>query len=93
LRGLGLAVINPKTLLFNAAFLPQFVGQSMQVTTQLVVLSGVFLVTIGIGDSLWVAFAGSARKWFGKFGRLRNRVTGGFLVGAGVGLALARRSM
>ena len=90
MRGLGLAVINPKTLLFNAAFLPQFVGQSMQVTTQLVVLSGVFLVTIGIGDSLWVAFAGSARKWFGK---LRNRVTGGFLVGAGVGLALARRSM
>ena len=93
LHGLGLAVINPKTLLFNAAFLPQFVGQSMQVTTQLVVLSGVFLIAVGIGDSLWVAFAGSARKWFSKFGRLRNRVTGGFLVGAGVGLALARRSM
>ncbi len=93
LHGLGLAVINPKTLLFNAAFLPQFVGQSMQVTTQLVVLSGVFLITVGIGDSLWVAFAGSARTWFSKFGRLRNRVIGGFLVGAGVGLALARRSM
>ena len=86
-------ITNPKSLLFFAAFLPQFVGQSMQVTTQLVVLSAVFLVTVGIGDSLWVAFAGSARKWFSKFGRLRNRVTGGFLIGAGVGLALARRSM
>ncbi|MFQ5983340.1 MAG: LysE family translocator, partial [Woeseiaceae bacterium] len=93
LRGLGLSLINPKTLLFNAAFLPQFVGQSMQVTTQLAILSAVFLLTVAIGDSLWVGFAGSARKWFGRFGRLRNRVTGGFLVGAGVGLALARRSI
>ena len=93
LRGLGLAVINPKTLLFNAAFLPQFVGQSMHVTTQLLVLSAIFLMTVGIGDSLWVAFAGSARKWFSKVGRLRNRIAGGFLIGAGVGLALARRSI
>jgi threonine/homoserine/homoserine lactone efflux protein len=93
LRGLGLAVINPKTLLFNAAFLPQFIGQSMHVTVQLAVLSAIFVVTVCIGDSLWVAFAGSARNWFGGFGRLRNRITGSFLVGAGIGLALARKSM
>ena len=92
LHGLGLAVINPKTLLFNAAFLPQFVGHSMHVTTQLTVLSTVFLITVGIGDSLWVAFAGSARKWLSKVGRLRNKISGGFLVGAGVGLALARKT-
>jgi threonine/homoserine/homoserine lactone efflux protein len=92
LRGLGIAVINPKTLLFNAAFLPQFVGQSMHVTTQLMILSAVFLMTLAIGDSLWVAFAGSARHWFSKIGRLRNRLAGGFLVGAGVGLALARKT-
>lgn len=92
-HGLGLAFINPKTLLFNAAFLPQFIDQSMHVTIQLVVLSAVFLITVGIGDSLWVAFAGSARTWLGRFGRLRNKVTGGFLVGAGAGLALARRSI
>ncbi len=93
LRGVGLAVINPKTLLFNAAFLPQFVGQSLHITTELLVLSTIFLITLGIGDSLWVAFAGSARKWFRKIGRLRNRIAGGFLIGAGVGLALARRSI
>ncbi len=93
LHGLGLAVINPKTLLFIAAFLPQFVGQSMNVTTQLLILSAIFLITVGIGDSLWVAFAGSARKWFSKVGRLRNRIAGGFLIAAGVGLALARRSI
>ena len=93
LRGLGLALINPKTLLFNAAFLPQFIGQSMHVTTQLLVLSAIFLITVGIGDSLWVAFAGSARTWISKVGRLRNRIAGGFLIGAGVGLALVRKSI
>ncbi len=93
LRGFGLAVVNPKTLLFNAAFLPQFVGQSMQVSTQLLVLSAIFLITVAIGDSLWVAFAGSARTSFSKVGKLRNRIAGGFLVAAGVGLALARKSI
>ena len=93
LRGLGLAVINPKTVLFNAAFLPQFIGQSLHITTQLLVLSAIFLITVGIGDSLWVAFADSARSWFGKVGKLRNRIAGGFLIGAGVGLALARKSI
>ncbi|MFQ5548218.1 MAG: LysE family translocator [Woeseia sp.] len=93
LRGVGLSLINPKTLLFNAAFLPQFVGQSMDFTIQLAILGAVFLATVAIGDSVWVAFAGSARKWFGRFGAVRNKITGGFLFGAGIGLALARRSM
>jgi len=92
-RGFGLALINPKTLLFNAAFLPQFLGQSMHVTAQLVILSAVFMITIAVGDSLWVAFAGSARKWFEKTSKLRNKIAGGFLLGAGVGLALARKSI
>jgi threonine/homoserine/homoserine lactone efflux protein len=90
-RGLGLAVINPKTLLFNAAFLPQFLGQTMHVRTQLVILAAIFLITVAIGDSLWVAFAASARSWFEKIGKLHNKIAGGFLLGAGVGLALVRR--
>lgn len=93
LRGLVLSLVNPKTLLFNAAFLPQFVDQSAQVATQLAVLSSAFLITIAVGDSLWVAFAGMARDWIVRFGSLRNKITAGVLVGAGVGLALARRSM
>jgi threonine/homoserine/homoserine lactone efflux protein len=92
LRGLGLAAINPKTLLFNAAFLPQFLGQSMHMMVQLLVLSAIFLITVGIGDSLWVVFAGSARKWFNRIGSLRNKIAGGFLLVAGLGIALARKS-
>jgi threonine/homoserine/homoserine lactone efflux protein len=35
--------------------------------------------------------AGHARRFLAMRGRLRNRLTGGFLIGAGVGLALAHR--
>ena len=92
-RGFGLAVINPKTLLFNAAFLPQFVGDAAGAGGQLAVLSIVFLAVIVIGDGLWALTAASARGWIRQFGALRNRLTGGFLVGAGVGLALSRRTI
>lgn len=93
LSGVGMALVNPKTLLFNAAFLPQFVDQSAHVTAQLAILSAVFLITVAIGDSLWVLFAGSSRSWLAKIGRVRNKLAGGFLIGAGIGLALARRSL
>ncbi len=46
-----------------------------------------------IGDSLWVAIATSARQWFDKIGKLRNKIAGGFLVDTGIGFALARKSM
>ena len=92
-RGVILAVINPKTLLFNAAFLPQFVGNTADASSQLLVLAAVFMTVIIIGDALWAVFAGAARGWLGRIGRLHNRISGGFLIGAGVSLALARRSL
>jgi threonine/homoserine/homoserine lactone efflux protein len=92
-RGFGFAVINPKTLLFNAAFLPQFVDESARAGSQLFVLAAIFLVVIVVGDALWALFAATARGWLRGFGRLRNRITGGFLFGAGVGLALTRRAL
>ena len=92
-RGLGFAVINPKTLLFNAAFLPQFIDESASAGPQLLVLASVFLTVIIIGDALWALFAASARPWLSGFGQLRNRITGGFLCGAGIGLALTRRAV
>ena len=92
-RGVILAVINPKTLLFNAAFLPQFVGNTADASNQLLFLAAVFMTVIIIGDALWAVFAATARNWLGRVGRLHNRISGGFLIGAGVSLALARRSL
>ena len=92
-RGVLFAVINPKTLLFNAAFLPQFVGSSSDAGSQLLLLAGVFMTVIIIGDALWAVFAAAARGWLGRFGHLHNKISGGFLLGAGLGLALSRRSI
>lgn len=91
-HGVILAVINPKTLLFNAAFLPQFVGDTPNASGQLLLLAGVFMAVIIIGDALWAVFAAAARRWLARVGHLHNRISGGFLISAGLGLALSRRS-
>ena len=89
-RGCFVAAVNPKTLLFSAAFLPQFVHAGGGIPGQLTVVAVVFLTVLVIGDLLWAAFAGSARSLLEKHAAARNRLTGGFLVAAGIGLALAR---
>lgn len=90
-RGCLVAVLNPKTLLFNAAFIPQFVGGNGATVGQVGLVAGTFLAVLFAGDILWAAFATSARGLIGRYGRLRNRLTGAFLLFAGIGLALARR--
>ena len=91
-RGCMIAAINPKTLLFNAAFLPQFVANDGSAGMQLVVVATVFLAVLLVGDLIWALTAGSARQFLNRYSGARNRVTGGFLVVAGIGLALSRNS-
>ena len=50
-----------------------------------------FLVIAIVLDSVWALLADRLRALLAVRVRLRNRLTGGLLVGAGVGLALARR--
>jgi len=90
-RGFLVALLNPKTLLFNAAFIPQFVVGEAAMMTQLGLVALVFLAVLFVGDLLWAAFATSARHYIGRYGRLRNRLTGAFLTAAGISLALSRR--
>jgi threonine/homoserine/homoserine lactone efflux protein len=91
-RACLIAAINPKTLLFNAAFLPQFLPAGAG-AGQFLLIATVFLGVLLVGDMLWAAFASSARRLLVRYGRLRNRLTGGFLLAAGVGLALSRRNI
>jgi len=90
-RGCLVAVLNPKTLLFNAAFIPQFVAAADATASQLTVVSSVFLAVLFVGDVLWAAFASSARRVLARYATMRNRLTGAFLAAAGIGLALSRR--
>lgn len=90
-RGCFVALLNPKTLLFNAAFIPQFVGGEGATATGIGLVAATYLAVLFLGDLLWAAFASRARSVIGRFGGLRNRLTGAFLVAAGVGLALSHR--
>jgi len=86
------SLTNPKTLLFYAAFFPQFLNPAADPVPQLVLLSATFLVLAVVLDSTWALLADRARPLLTGRARLRNRITGGFLIGAGIGLALARKS-
>ncbi|WP_299484293.1 LysE family translocator [uncultured Roseibium sp.] len=89
LQGLLLAIANPKTLIFIAAFIPQFTGSSPTVAG-VALAAAIYLSIVFVGDMLWVALANVSRPAVMKLGRLRHKLTGVFFVGAGVGLALAR---
>ena len=89
-RAALVSLTNPKTLLFYGAFFPQFISPRHGVTSQVLALSALFLALAITIDSLWALAAGRARRALAVRGRLRNRMSGGLLVGAGVGLALAR---
>ena len=90
-RGFLVGLTNPKTLLFYGAFLPQFITPGPTAADQLLLLAVTFLVVAVVLDSAWALLAGRLRVLLMAHVRLRNRLTGGLLVGAGVGLALARR--
>jgi threonine/homoserine/homoserine lactone efflux protein len=85
------ALSNPKLLLFFGAFLPQFMDLSRDYVFQVTVLGITFMVIAAATDATYALLAGRARKIFSaKRTRLLSRVSGGFMIGGGVWLALTR---
>jgi len=91
LRGFLVGLTNPKTLLFYGAFFPQFLDPHRPLGPQVGILCVTFLVIAVVLDSGWAVVSGRARWLLGARPRLRNRLSGGCLMAAGVGLALAHR--
>jgi homoserine/homoserine lactone efflux protein len=91
LRGFLISLTNPKTLLFYGAFFPQFLSSDAPIGPQVLLLSVTFLAIAAALDTGWALLAGRVRGVLAIRGRLRNRLSGGFLIGAGLGLALAHR--
>ncbi len=92
--GVVVNATNPKTLFFYAAFFPQFIDPARALGPQIAALCVTFLVVQTLLDGSYALLGGRLRPWLVSRGRarIRNRVTGGLLIGAGLGLALARRS-
>jgi threonine/homoserine/homoserine lactone efflux protein len=93
-QGILISATNPKTLLFYAAFFPQFIDAASLPGPQLALLGLTFLVVATVLDGTYAILAGQLRPWLRdrRRARLRNRLTGTFLIAAALGLALARRS-
>ena len=91
LQGFVVALSNPKLLVFFGAFIPQFVDMSKDHFSQVALLGVTFMVTGAITDSIYALLAGRARKFFSaRRTRLVSRVSGGFMIGGGIWLALTR---
>ncbi len=85
---------NPKTLFFYAAFFPQFIDLSQAFGPQIAILCVTYLAIQTLLDGAVALLGGRLRGVLASRARarLRNRITGTFLIGAGLGLALARRT-
>lgn len=92
-QGFIVAITNPKTLLFYAAFFPQFFDPAQPTAPQLALLAVTFVVIATTLDTMYALLAGRLRGYFSdaKRARVRNRITGTLLIGTGIGMALARR--
>ncbi len=92
-QGLVVTIFNPKSLVFIAAFLPQFMDASRPAGTQLACIVPTFLVITFTVTSVWALVAGKARGFLQsrRASRAISRTSGGLMVAAGMGLALARR--
>lgn len=94
-NGFVVGAANPKTLVFFAAVLPQFVDASAgHLTVQFLFLGLVFAVLAVLCDSTFAVGASAARDWFARSPRRLSAVggTGGLaMVGLGIGLAVTGR--
>ncbi len=91
----GLLVIwsNPKALLFFGAFIPQFVDPNGDTLIQTLVLGLIFMVTATVLDSGYALAAGRTGNCLtGKKVRYLECLSGSFLIGGGIWLALSRRA-
>jgi threonine/homoserine/homoserine lactone efflux protein len=93
--GFVVGVTNPKSIVFFAAVLPQFVDPAGgPVPVQLLVLGLVAIIAALVSDSVWAVVAGAARDWFGRSPRRLAAIGGAgglVMIGLGVRLALTGR--
>jgi threonine/homoserine/homoserine lactone efflux protein len=94
-EGFAVGVANPKTIVFFAAVLPQFVDRDQgHVVAQMLLLGLVFNVIAVASDSVWGLGAATARNWFARSPRRRTlvgKVGGLTMIGLGVSVAATGR--
>ena len=86
--------LNPKSIVFFIAFLPQFFVTGRPIVPQMIIFEVTFLVLATLNAAIYGIAASAARRTIRKpaVQRAVNRVGGSFLIGAGVLAATWRRA-
>ena len=82
-QGFIVGVLNPKTVVFFAAILPQFTDRERgHLTSQLIFLGTIFAIIAFISDSGWGLLAGTFRAWLAHDVKrlIRLRKIGGYIM-------------
>lgn len=90
--GLLVALFNPKTTVFFAAFLPQFTSAAYPLLAQTMLLGAIFVMIAAVSDTGYVLAASAVGRWLvgrRRLGRLGAWFGGGTYIGLGVITALA----
>lgn len=93
--GVVVGFCNPKSIVFLAAVVPQFVDHTAGAVPQQIMLLGLVIPVFALVlDSIWALAAGRARRWFARSPK-RLAVIGGsggaVMIGLGASLALTGR--
>ncbi|MEI2456193.1 LysE family translocator [Lysobacter firmicutimachus] len=93
LRSVLTGVLNPKVALFFLAFLPQFVHPERGMVWLQFLILGALLSLIGLLNSLLLSFAVGrfGRRFAGRGGRWKERLTGSVFILLGLRLAVQQR--
>ncbi len=86
--------LNPKSIAFFIAFVPQFVDPARPAVVQFAILEATFLVLAAVNAAVWAVLAGQVRERLRRpsLRRLVNRIGAGVLIAAGLLTAAARRT-
>jgi threonine/homoserine/homoserine lactone efflux protein len=90
-QGLVVLLANPKALLWFGAFIPQFVDPRGDYVAQIALLGATAMAVAAVTDAAYAVVTGRARALVSRArARLVSRLSGAFLIGGGIWLALTR---